>query len=57
MQTRMQKTVLNLLNSIDVNNSVEGTKSAARWQEVMKDVQLMAKDALAADGGLSDTDA
>ena len=57
VQTRMQKTVLNLLNSIDVNNSVEGTKSAARWQEVMKDVQLMAKDALAADGGLSDTDA
>lgn len=57
VQTRMQGVVLNLLNSIDPNSSQEGTKSAARWQEVMKDVQLLAKDALAADGGLADTDA
>ena len=57
VQTRMQGVLLNLLNSIDPNSSQEGTKSAARWQEVMKDVQLLAKDALAADGGLADTDA
>lgn len=55
VQTRMQGVVLNLLNSINPSGR-EGTKSAARWQEIMKDVQIMAKDALAADGGLVDTE-
>lgn len=57
VQTKMQSAVLNLLNSLNMNVGREGTGTAARWQEVMKDIQLMAKDALAADGGLTDTDA
>lgn len=57
VQTKMQGTVLNLLNSLNLNVGREGTGMAARWQEVMKDIQLMAKDALAADGGLTDADA
>ena len=57
VQTKMQGTVLNLLNSLNLNVGREGTGTAARWQEVMKDIQLMAKDALAADGGLTDADA
>lgn len=57
VQTKMQSAVLNLLNSLNMNVGREGTGTAARWQETMKDIQLMAKDALAADGGLTDTDA
>lgn len=57
VQTKMQGAVLNLLNSLNMNVGREGTGTAARWQETMKDIQLMAKDALAADGGLTDTDA
>lgn len=57
VQTKMQDAVLNLLNSLNMNVGREGTGTAARWQETMKDIQLMAKDALAADGGLTDTDA
>lgn len=57
VQTRMQGEVLNLLNSLDMKVGREGSGTAARWQEVMKDIQLMAKDALAADSGMADTDA
>lgn len=56
VQTRMQGAVLNLLNSLDMKVGREGSGTAARWQEVMKDIQLMAKDALAADSGMADTD-
>ena len=56
VQTRMQGAVLNLLNSLDLKVGREGSGTAARWQEVMKDIQLMAKDALAADSGMADTD-
>lgn len=57
VQTKMQGAVLNLLNSLNMNVGREGTGTAARWQETMKDIKLMAMDALAADGGLTDTDA
>ncbi|WP_298732550.1 hypothetical protein [uncultured Subdoligranulum sp.] len=56
IQTKMQGAVLNLLNSLNMNVGREGTGTAVRWQETMKDIQLMAKDALAADSGLTDTD-
>lgn len=54
---RMQQKVLNLLNSLNMNVGREGTATAMRWQEVMKDIQLMAQDALAADSGMAETDA
>lgn len=57
VQTRMQQKVLNLLNSLDMKVGPEGTATAMRWQESMKDIQLMANDALAADSGMKETDA
>lgn len=57
VQTRMQQKVLNLLNSLDMKVGPEGTATAMRWQEAMKDIQLMANDALAADSGMKETDA
>lgn len=57
VQTRMQQKVLNLLNSLDMKVGREGTATAMRWQEAMKDIQLMANDALAADSGMKETDA
>lgn len=57
VQTRMQGAVVNLLNSLDMKVGRKGTGTEARWQEVMKDIQLLAKDALAADSGMVDTDA
>lgn len=57
VQTRMQGAVVNLLNSLDMKVGRKWTGTEARWQEVMKDIQLLAKDALAADSGMVDTDA
>lgn len=57
VQTRMQKTVLDLLNAIDPNDSRTGTKSYARWQEVMKDLRNLASDSMKADAGTGETDA
>lgn len=57
VQAKMQDVVLDVLSSIDPSGSRQDTKTAKRWQEVMKDVQLMANKAMAADMGVNDTDA
>ena len=57
VQTKMQDVVLDVLNSLEMNVGRQGTATAKRWQEVMKDVQLMANKAMAADLGVNETDA
>ena len=42
---KMRTAVLNVLNLFDWNTSNAGTATAQRWQETMKDIALMAKDA------------
>lgn len=54
VQTRMEKAVYDLLTQIDPNTSHDNTKTAARWQETMKDIRSMAQEALAADRGEAD---
>lgn len=56
VQTRMEKAVYDLLGKIDPSTSARGTKSDIRWQETMKDIQLMAEQSLDADKGLNDAD-
>ena len=56
VQTRMEKAVYDLLSKIDPSTSARGTKSDIRWQETMKDIQLMAEQSLKADKGLADVD-
>ena len=56
VQTRMEKAVYDLLGKIDPSTSARGTKSDIRWQETMKDIQLMAEQSLKADKGLADVD-
>lgn len=56
VQTRMETAVYDLLTQIDPSTSLDGTKTAARWQETMKDIQLMAQQSLNADKGLADAD-
>ena len=56
VQTRMEKAVYDLLGKIDPSASARGTKSDIRWQETMKDIQLMAEQSLKADKGLADVD-
>lgn len=57
VQTKMQDVVLDVLNSLEMNVGRQGTATAKRWQEVMKDIQLMANKAMAADLGVNETDA
>ena len=56
VQTKMEKAVYDLLGKIDPSTSARGTKSDIRWQETMKDIQLMAEQSLKADKGLADVD-
>lgn len=56
VQTRMEKAVYDLLGKIDPSTSARDTKSDIRWQETMKDIQLMAEQSLKADKGLADVD-
>lgn len=56
VQTRMEKAVYELLGKIDPSTSARDTKSDIRWQETMKDIQLMAEQSLKADKGLADVD-
>lgn len=56
VQSNMEKAVYDLLGKIDPSTSARGTKSDIRWQETMKDIQLMAEQSLKADKGLADVD-
>lgn len=56
VQTNMEKAVYDLLGKIDPSTSARGTKSDIRWQETMKDIQLMAQQSLDAGKGLTDAD-
>lgn len=56
VQTKMEKAVYDLLGKIDPSTSARGTKSDIRWQETMKDIQLMAQQSLDAGKGLTDAD-
>lgn len=56
VQTKMEKAVYDLLGKIDPSTSARGTKSDIRWQETMKDIQLMAQQSLDAGKGLTDVD-
>ena len=56
VQTRMESAVYDLLGKIDPSSSARGSKSDVRWQETMKDIQLMAQQSLEADKGLAEAD-